>query len=143
MEITLEQIKDIAQESQMGMIVYINKETLEYKTLVDFANPDVDTELWQDDFDFIHNQWKNFIEIHQMKSWEAFSIMEDFIEVVDDEHSKEEIARVLSRKKPFAHFKAAVESSRYREAWFKFRDKRTEDYIKEILEEEGIEYQKE
>jgi hypothetical protein len=52
-----------------------------------------------------------------MESWEAFQIMEDFIEELT-----EDLITILNRKSPFANFKAEIESSSSQQKWFDFRD---------------------
>ncbi|MBN1181101.1 MAG: hypothetical protein JXB49_02360 [Bacteroidales bacterium] len=49
--------------------------------------------------------------------------------------------KILNRKSPFANFKAEIESSAYRKEWFAFRTKRHEEYVKEQLDIEDIEYE--
>ena len=134
MKITSKQINEIAQELEAGMKVYINKETLEIKPILDWEDSYGDSELWDEELEDIDKNWASFLVIEKMESWEAFKVMEEFIEEVEDERLSEDLAKILGRKSPFANFKAEVESSPYRQNWFDFRLKRYEDYVREQLE---------
>ena len=134
MKITSKQINEIAQELEAGMKVYINKDTLEIKSILDWEDSFGDSEPWDEEMAEIEENWASFLVIEKMESWEAFRVMEEFIEEVEDERLSEDLAKILGRKSPFANFKAEVESSPYRQNWFDFRLKRYEDYVREQLE---------
>ena len=76
-----------------------------------------------------------------MESWEAFKVMEEFTYEVKDERLQEDLTKILNRKSPFANFKFEIESSEYREQWFKFRTKKYEEFLKEKLELEEIKFE--
>ena len=134
MQITSKQINEVAKELEAGMKVYIHKETLEIKPILDWEDSYGDSEFWDEEFEEIEANWASFLVIEKMESWEAFKVMEEFIEEVEDERLSEDLAKILGRKSPFANFKAEVESSPYRQNWFDFRLKRYEDYVREQLE---------
>jgi hypothetical protein len=138
MRITLKQINEVAQELEAGMKVYINKETLEIKPILDWEDSYGDTEIRDEEMEEIEKNWFNYQVVEKMESWEAFKIMEEFAELVDDKELSNELIKILSRKSPFANFKAEVEASPYRQNWFDFRLGRYEDYVKEQLESEGF-----
>ena len=75
MKITEKQIHDISQDIQTGLITYINKVTYEIKSVIDIDNSFGDTEFWEDELNEIENDWKDYIEIRQMESSEAFLIV--------------------------------------------------------------------
>jgi hypothetical protein len=141
LKLTQNDINEISQELQGGMKIFINKSTLEIKSILDWDFTFGDTDFWEDEFEKLQKEWDDYIVITKMESWQAFKIMEDFIEEVDDSLDKAELIKILNRKKPFANFKYAVESSKYREPWFQFRNKYYEEYVKECLENEKIEFQ--
>jgi len=141
MKLTAKQINEIAQELVAGMKVFINRENLEIRTILDWDDMYGDTELWEEELEEIENEWTKYVVLEKMKSGEAFTIMEDFIEEVDDERLQQDLIKILNRRSPFANFKAEVESSEYRQQWFDFRDRKYEDYVREHLEEEKIEFE--
>jgi len=140
MKLTAKQINEIAQELEAGMKVFLNRETLEYKSVLDWDDM-VDPEIWEEEIEKIENEWTDYIVINKMESRDAFRVMEDFVDEIDDQRLKEDLIKILSRKSPFANFKAEIESSEYREKWFTFRIKCYEDYVKEQLKDENIEFE--
>ena len=141
MRLTPKHINEIAQELDLGMKVYINKDTLEIKSILDWDYIG-DNEFWEEEMEAIDNNWGNFAVIEKMESWESFKVMEGFTEMIDDEFSRDELRKILSRKSPFANFKSEVESSPYRQNWFDYKQRKYEEYVVEKLKEEGIRIEK-
>ena len=137
MKITTRQINEIAQELEAGMKVYLNKESLEFRSILDWEDI-IDNEPQEEELDKIYNEWSNFVVFTKMESREA---MEDFTGGIDDKHFREDLEKILSRKSPFANFKAEVESSQYRQNWFDFCLNAYMEYVKYQLESEGIEFE--
>ncbi|MEA1887374.1 MAG: UPF0158 family protein [Bacteroidota bacterium] len=141
MKLTAKQINEIAQELECGMAVYINKENLEIRTILDWDDMYGDTEIWEEELEKIEDEWSDYAVITKMESREAYRVMEDFVDEIDDERMQENLYKILSRKSPFANFKDEIETSDYREQWFDFRTRKYEEYVKEQLEVEGIEFE--
>jgi len=141
MKLTAKQINEIAQDLESGMAVYINKETLEIRTILDWDEMYGDTEVWEEDLEKIEDEWSDYAVITKMESREAYRIMEDFVGKIEDERIQENLYKILNRKSPFANFKDEIESSEYREQWFEFRTMKHEEYVREQLEAEGIEFE--
>ena len=137
MKITSEKINEIAQELEAGMKVYLNRETLEIKPILDWEDIS-DNEIWEEEVEGILKEWSSYLVITKMESREAFRVMEEFADNVEDEVFREGLIKILSRKSPFANFKAEVESSPYRQNWFDFRLKKYEDYVREQIEIEDF-----
>lgn len=123
------------------MKVYINRADLEIRTILDSDDMYGDTEFWDEELEKIENEWTDYIVLEKMASGEAFTIMEGFVEEVDNEKLQQDLIKILNRKSPFANFKAEVESSDYRQNWFNFRDQKYEEYVREQLEEENVEFE--
>ena len=140
MKLNAEVIHQIAQELEAGMKVYLNRKTLEYESVLDWDDIQ-DTDLWEKEVRKIEKKWKDYIIITKMESREAFQVMENFIDEVDDLRLKEDLIKILYRKSPFANFKMEVESSSHRQQWFDFRTRSYEDYIREQLDLENIEHE--
>lgn len=115
------------------MQVYINRGNLETISLIDWDDFSGDTEFWEEEIEKIENEWTDYVIITKMESSEAYQIMEDFVDEVDDKRLKEDLIKNLNRKSPFSNFKAEIEKSDYREKWFDFRDKKYEGYVKDEL----------
>jgi len=62
--------------------------------------------------------------------------MEYFIDEIDDNNLQNRLINALNRRKPFANFKYIVETSKYRQQWFDFRQKQWEYYVWDILKNE-------
>ncbi len=133
MKLSARQINEIAQELEGGMKVFVNRENLEIKTILDWEESFGDNEFWEEEMETIEKEWSDYVTLTKMESWEAFQIMEDFVDEIDDEGMRESLMKILGRKSPFANFKAEVESSAYRQNWFDFRLEKYESYVKEEL----------
>ncbi len=137
MKLTSKQINEIAQELEAGMKVYINRNNHEIRTILDWDDV-LDTEPWDEEKEKIEKEWEDYAIIEKMESREAFGIMEDFVDWLDDEKMKEDLTKILSRKSPFANFKAEVEASEYRNKWFDYRTEKFEEYVREQLKYKNI-----
>ena len=133
MKLTANQINSIAQELEVGMKVFINKKTLEFRSILDYEDM-ADSELWDEEIEKIEREWTDYIVIAKMDSYYAFKIMEGFLDEINDINFKEDLARILNRRSPFANFKVLIESSKFRKTWFEYRTKRYEQYVKEQLD---------
>jgi len=141
MKLTYKQIFDIADDLSCSMNVYINKENMEIRTIPDINSLYGDTDDWEVELDQIVMEWKDYVIISPMQSRANFLIMEAFIDEINDLSFQSVLINALNRKRPFAHFKDAVDNSDYREKWFEFRQTKNEDYVRSILEDEGIEFE--
>ena len=138
MKISGKQIHEISQDLQCCLKTFINRETGEIKSILDPNDVHSDPETWEEELDKIENEWIDYSVIEKMESWEAFQIMEDFLEEIKVERLKEDILKILNRKSPFANFKAEIESSSFRQNWFDFRVLKYEKYVRQKLREEKI-----
>ncbi len=134
MKLTDKQVKDIAEELLCGFDVYLNKETLEIKTIPSQFSGDILGDFWDKEYKEIEKEWELYIEITPMHSNDSFRVMEDFTQMVEDPELQKELTHRLNYKKPFANFKVVVESSKYRQNWFDFRQAKWEEYTREQLE---------
>ena len=137
MKLKQSQIREIAQELEAGMKVFINRHDLVIKSILDWEEMIDDNDLWEEEYKKIETEWTDYVEIEKLESRESFKVMQDFAEKVDNNDMK----IVLKGKSPFANFKAIVETSEYRNAWFEFRTLKHEEYVRKILEIENIEYE--
>jgi hypothetical protein len=135
MKINPKIISEIAQQLEAGMKVYLNKDTHEIKSIFDWDEI-TDYELVEKEENEILQEWSNYVEFTKMESHEAFDVMEEFAVEIENINLREEVLKVLGRKRPFANFKAIVETSDYRDKWFEFRRKKYIEYIKKQLEAE-------
>ena len=130
-----ENIKEIAEQMDMGFNAFFHKETGELIFVPDLDQfYGMDLEGWEEDFDKLKKNKKKFVEIEKMGAHDSFQVMEDFAEQVDDDSVRIILLEALNRKKPFSNFKDAVDNSGdYREQWFAFRDKRNIEWVEDRL----------
>jgi hypothetical protein len=138
MQLKKSQIRQIAEELETGMNVYINRKDLEIRTIYDYTDAYGDTEFWEEEYDKLVAEWSDFIVIEKLESDESFRIMQDFANKVDNDN----LRQALHRKRPFANFKAIAENSKYRDEWFEFKTQKHEDYVKTMLELQNIAFEK-
>ncbi|MDP2303664.1 MAG: UPF0158 family protein [Ignavibacteria bacterium] len=134
--LTEEQIKSIAEELEAGFKVYLNIETMQTKSILDFDNNyDADTEPWEEDIKEIEENYDKYLEFDKMDSRESFQVMEEFIVTVDDEELRKKLELGLSKSKPFRNFKNIIDDeNEYRKNWFAFRSAKYIEFVKEQLE---------
>jgi hypothetical protein len=146
-------LRDIAEELLVlpdECHLYLNKKTLvsssfpiEALSFYEEMDDDDDWDDWDDlkdwkeEVEYLHEHYEDFVRIQPMNTRASFAIMEDFTnEKVTNPTEQSILFKALGQSKPFRRFKDIVENSSYREIWFDFRQKRYEDYVLEILEDE-------
>ncbi len=130
-----DQIKEIAEQLDCGNRCYINKETGDIKTTPDFDNGYADEELWADVLKELEENWNKYIQIEKMESHESFDIMADFADSVDSRELRDNLINALNKKHPFRNFKWVVDNSGpYRQKWFDFKNQRLIEWVKDQLE---------
>jgi len=136
LELAEEQIKSIAEDLETGFKVYLNIETKEIKSIIDFDN-DVyaDTELWEEDLKEIEENYDKYLEFEKMDSRESFQVMAEFVATVNDEELRKKLELGLSLSKPFRNFKDIIDGEvEYREKWFAFKNAENIGFVKEQLD---------
>lgn len=119
------------------MKCYINKETGEVKSIVDWDGFDADMEEWEQDLKTIQTEWKAYTTIEKMSSRQAFEVMSSFAEKVASRGISSKLIRALNGRKPFRNFKYQVDNhEETRQRWFKHKAEAYINYVVEELEEE-------
>lgn len=139
MTLTEAQVKELSENLQVGYTVYINLDSGEIKYLIDGDKfPDA-REMFEQELNEI-DTWDHVAELREMPSFESFRVMEDFAYMVDADLYGD-LMNALDRKKPFVNFRELVESSDYREEWFKYRNQRYLEYTESLLREEDVKFE--
>jgi hypothetical protein len=144
LELTEQQIKEIADLLDSGLVCYYNKITHEIKEILDFENNEyTDTEVWQELINEIEEHSDQYFKFERMSSQESFGIMAEFIDEVENEELKNRLAWALNRNHPFRNFKDEIDyNGEYRERWVKFKAgkyfEHVENQILEYNQLEGI-----
>jgi hypothetical protein len=132
-----ETVKYIAGEADMGMICFINEDTMEIESVPGqssaFGDADFDG-FYQETYDRV-DSWGSFIRVDPPEPRESFKMMEDFIEkcIPDSDRIKNRLWDALSRRKPFRNFKNVIDDSPYRQRWFDFKQTWLEDFVRDQL----------
>lgn len=131
-------IRRIAQEIDMGMICFLNTDTMEYDSVFGqsydaYYTSDYD-DLYQEVYDKVAG-WEHSIRIEPLESWESFQIMERFIEICipDNDMIKVRLWNAISKRKPFQNFKFIIDNSEYRQCWFDFKQSQMELFVQNQL----------
>ena len=139
MDYPQEIIRNIAQEIDMGMICYLNTDTMELDSVLGssydaYISGDYD-DMYKQVYDKV-NTWEHSICIEPLQSWESFKIMECFIQEVIPENNglKDRLDKAISCKHPFRNFKFLIEGSPFRQDWFDFKQQQLEIHVRSLLE---------
>jgi hypothetical protein len=134
--LTKDQINEIAEQLDCGMRCYVDKETGTIQTTPDFDNWYTDDELWTDVLNELEENWDKYVEIERMESHDSFDLMADFAESVDSRELRDSLINALNKKHPFRIFKWVVDNSRkYRQKWFDFKNQRLIEWVEKKLDE--------
>jgi len=140
-------VHDVAESLDCGLECFINPDTLEMESVPSsmmedgFMFEDEEDREAEEEFPGLkHQNWDKEIEISPLESFESFKIMEAFAKIVPDEKFSDKLFNALNRRKPFANFKYLVDTSKYRQDWFDFKQGWLEEYVFDILSAEmGLE----
>lgn len=131
MKLSKEEIKHIVDELDCGLEVHIDLDNNTIKSLP--SKEDIEYYKMQDDWGKDIDEvgsWENSIKLEPLASWEKFEFMKDFIETLSDHQMQARLEVALEKRRPFAHFKAIVENSEYRQWWFEYHNER---YMKAVM----------
>ncbi|TVR77961.1 MAG: hypothetical protein EA412_09680 [Chitinophagaceae bacterium] len=138
MKLTEGQIKDIAENLDMGLCCYYHLKTGEIEVAPNFNDVDwigQDTEPWEETLDKLDENWGDYFEFEKMTSHESFEVMSDFAELVDNQNIQDKLFKALNKSKPFRNFKWEIDSSgEYRQKWFDYKNQRLIEFVKNQIE---------
>ncbi|TXK70627.1 UPF0158 family protein [Mesonia sp. HuA40] len=127
----------IAQELDCGMDCYYNVKTQEFISIpgegYDMSMDFEMEEFFEEDLERVKEQEEDFIFIKAPDLQTSFGIMESFVDQIDDSRFSTQLQTLLQNKYPFRNFKAKVEGSAYRQAWFDHKQKALESLVAETL----------
>ncbi len=130
MSLTEQNIEEIAELLDCGMICFYHRLTGTIESHPDPEDPYFDPEPWEDLIDKIESDLSNYERFEKMNSNEGFQVMEDFANSLSDIHFKDKLFDQLSNRKPFQNFKFMIDSSEYRQDWFDFKKKAYIEFVK-------------
>ena len=131
MKLPTEKIREIADALDCGMICFVNKNTLEIKSISDPNGLFYENTLWEEELEEIEHQWGDYIKLEKMSSREAFQIMEDFLDEISNKGIRERLVYALNSNRPFKNFKYEVDyDEEVRQQWFQFKAHRYQEWVK-------------
>ena len=106
------QIKEIAESLDCGFKCYLNRKTNEIKSILDSDNlTEYDEDPWKEDIEEIEKHPDDYVEFAGMESRDAFQVMVDFTDQVNDMNLKEKLYHALNNRNPFRYFKWRIDNS--------------------------------
>ena len=137
-------LNDVGQYLGMGMVCYINPDSLEVIsipesiTLEYFLDDDQESDKedpvpynenpFHEDLRRIQREWTDTIVIEPPQSFESFRFMEGFVDLVSDSKLQDSLARALHGRKPFRNFNSVIHDSEWLDKWYAYRQKCLELY---------------
>lgn len=138
MKLSEEQIREIAENLDVGLRCFYHLKTDEIETIPNFDNSEWfghDTEPWQVTLDKLDENWSDYFEFEKLYSQESFEIMADFTETVDNQKMQDKLHKALNKPKPFRNFKWEIDNSgEYRQKWFDYKNQRLIESVKTQVE---------
>lgn len=119
-DFTKEQLKNIAEELDIGFRVFYHKKT---GAILQIPGRDMYLVEMEEEEEELENNFEDYEEVLAMESRDSFRIMEDFAEHLSDRIPlKHRLFSALNQNKPFARFKQEIDhSGEYRQQWFEFK----------------------
>jgi hypothetical protein len=113
------QVKELAEELEMGMICYVNKETKEIACIPeDYSEGIVDPDPWEELNEQLEENPDQYWKIRKMDSRESFMVMERFADQLTNDQLKANLYQALNMRRPFRNFKNVIDDAgEYREEW--------------------------
>ncbi len=134
-------LDQVAEEMDAGFVTFFNPDTLELEVM---TNPDLySREVYGeqhedrlDDFEMSYYNWDRMVKFEPFSNNEIYSMMEDFVNELDNEKLASILENGLANPKSTEIFTRIIESSDHRQQWVDFRRKRTKDYVRNRLLQE-------
>lgn len=129
-------IKDIEEEFDTGLKVYLHKKDL---TVLSLPNEDqfdiTDDEYWEETQAEIENNPENYLELDKWDSSYSFKIMQSFAENIEDNAIlKAKLNDALEKAKPFKNFRFILDHhDKYLQEWYKFKTLNQREFIENQL----------
>ena len=135
MKLTDQQISEIVDYLDSGLRCFYNKKTGEIKTIFNSDTYfEADQKLLEEEREEIEENWEDYFEFEGMSSSDAFEVMVDFTDTVDNKELQDKLADILRMAKPFKNFKWQVDNSgEYRQKWFDYQRMRYIEWIKKQI----------
>jgi len=136
-KINLSELMDAFDNCRIGYEFYLNLETGE---LLHIAEEFMDTEEIEKIYERLDSEPEKYLIIPTDSSRKGYQDMVAFTESLEDENLREKLWIALDGRGAFRRFRnILLNYPDVREEWFKFKDKRLEERVRQWLEENEIE----
>ncbi len=135
--LSTEQIKEIAEQLEIGFTCFLDKSTNELIFLAgdEFEFLDAEDDAWAEERKKIDDNPDDYYEIEKMDSTDSYAVMQDFVYTVDSEKLSEDLVNALNHDKPFKQFKYVIDDSgEYRQKWFDFKSMKMQHWVKSEID---------
>lgn len=110
---TNEQIKEIAEQLEVGFRAFFHKETGE---LIFVPKEDefssMDFSGWEEELHQLKKNPMAYREVYGMEGRDGFEVMEDFADQLSDKRLQDRLYSALNKKHPFREFKYVIDRLR-------------------------------
>ena len=136
-----DKILEMAELVDAGECVWFHRHTQNI-----LSHPDPDGYQYSAEHDYlvedvmqeVNEDFDNYIKIPALPSHDSYKIMEGFADTMIDERKRFHLFDALNSKKPFRHFRQAVETDGLLDDWHAYYDSRLQDYVMGKLEEQVL-----
>ncbi len=135
LQLTKEQIEEIAGELDSGMKCYVHTRT---GALVCYPDPNQfpveEDDTWQEAIEEVAQNPDHYREIERMPSREGFRVMQAFATEIAPLALRSTLLRALSLPSPFQQFKREIDrAGAHRQEWFGFKQQQLLDWVRRQL----------
>jgi len=134
--ISAQQIKEISQDLDCGMKSFYHIITGEVKSYPDELKSQggFDKEFWEDTMEQVESCPDEFVAFEGLESFESFSMMETFINNIEDVKIQVKFQDTIQLRKPFQQFKNLLfDYPVLREQWFDFKNNYMIEHVEQQL----------
>lgn len=94
-----------------------------------------DEEVWEEAINKVEENYHEYISFEAMESHESFSMMEEFVSLIDDKNIRRRFEDAIGYRKPFQNFKQLLfDYPDLREQWFAYKEQCYIEFVKEQAE---------
>jgi len=130
------QIKEIAGEHDAGMKCFYHIPTGEVKSYPDEfrGHAGFEEEFWEDVMEQVESAPEEFVAFEALESSESFSMMETFINNIEEVKIQRQFQDAIRLRKPFQQFKYLLyDYPVLREQWFDFKNHYLMEHVEQQL----------
>ena len=138
-QLTPAQIKEAAGSLDMGLHLYIHRETGEFLELPDEYRRELEPELWEETVQILRKSGDDYLHLEPPSPRESYFWLRDFAETHTKGRFQDRLLDTLAHSKPFGRFKDALRGpgapAGTLEAWQRYSTQRYIEYVEHELQQ--------